>query len=455
MKVTTEPLDDCLISLTIEVGEERTRQAKRQVAREISSEVDIPGFRKGKAPYRAIVRRFGKEAVQQELLNLTAEEVYREALEQEDIQPYAAGELVDFEVSPITLKFEVPLTPQVELGDYRDYRRDFPAVEVTEERLAQALEEVREQNAVLSPADRPAFEGDAIVADIVGRSSEGEVFMEQEGARIVLDDRREETLPGLVDALVGMEPGEEREFSLTMPDNFRIGELQGQEANFRVEVESVYERILPELDDDLARTAGNFDTFEELEDHIKQQLQERVQVEAEGKYAEQVLNDIVDQAKISYPSAVLEEALDDAVENYEEEVSREEHLALEDYLRIQGKTVEDLREELRPGVHESLRRSLVLGKIVQLEGLEVSDEELEEMIDRSSEQWGERADEIREALRTTEEREDLRSRMLANKAAERLIAIAKGEVPEPAHADDTDEIEEAESHEERESSSDN
>jgi len=311
-----------------------------------------------------VVQRLGPEVVQQELVNILAEDVYREALEQEDITPYAPGTLEDVEFEPLKLEFVVPLTPQVDLGDYRGYRREFSESEVTDEALDRALEGIREENAVLNPLDRAATEGDLLAGHLVGRASDGRVFLDEEEARIRLELEADEPIPGLVEALIGIEPGEERTFTLMLSEDFEVEELQGEEAEFTVEVESVYERILPELDDDLARTVGKYDNFEELEADVRDRLRQRRQAQAESEYAEQVLDDIIEQAEVSYPPVMLEETLDDAVESYEVQVERREHMMLKDYLRIQGKTMEDLREELRPGVEESLKRSLVLGEIV-------------------------------------------------------------------------------------------
>lgn len=452
MKITTESIGERQVALTIEVDEERVRRAQRDTARHISREVEIPGFRKGKAPYDVVVQRLGQEVVQQELVNILAEDVYREALEQEEIVPYAPGTLEDVTFDPLKLEFIIPLTPEVDLEDFRSYRREFSEPKVSEEAMDRALEGIREQNAVLNPLDRPANEGNLLEGHLVGRASDGSVFLDEEDARVLLETDADGPIPGLVEALIGLEPGEDRSFTLVLPEDFDVEELRGKEAEFTVDVENVYERILPELDDDLARTVGKYDSFEELEEDVRERLKERQWAQAESEYAEQVLEEVIEQAEVSYPPVMLEEMLDDAVENYEVQVERREHMMLKDYLRIQGKTMEDLREELKPGVVDSLKRSLVLGEIVEREDLEVSDEELDVQIAESSEQYGERAEEVRTALMAPDAQRDIRNRMLANKAIQRLVTIAKGEfsgddeVPE----DETAEVEAPQEVEEKE-----
>lgn len=449
MKITTEPAGERQLSLVIEVDETSVEQGKRRTARQISKEVDIHGFRKGKAPYAVVVQRLGKKVVQQELVAVLAERVYREALEEEGIEPYAPGTLEDTAFDPLTLNFTVPLMPEVDLGEYCEYRLNPPEVEVAEDELDEALQAIREQNAVLAPLDRPAAEGDLLVGELTGRGSDGEEFFHDEEARILLRPEEGVRIPGLVDGLIGLDEGEESTFELVLPEDFQIEELANEEATFEVVVHGVYERILPDLDDDLARTVGNYDTFEELKSSVMERLRERERAEAEGDYAERVLAEIISQAEVAYPPVMLEEATEDALEDYKGRVERREHMMLDDYLRIQGKTREELREELRADVEQSLLRSLVLGEVVEQEELEVSDEALDVQIAESSERYGERADEVRDVLNALEGRRGLRQRMLANKAVERLVAIAKGEAAQEEASEDevteTDEAEEDES----------
>ncbi len=436
MKITTEPAGERRLSLTIEVDEDRVERARRRTTRQISREVDIPGFRKGKAPYEVVVQRFGERVFRQELVNSLAEDVYREALEEEEITPYAPGTLEDTSFDPLTLTFTVPLTPQVDLGDYRAYRLSASDVRISEDDLDEALQAIREQNAVLAPLDRPAAKGDLLVGELIGWTMEGREFLHEEEARILLDPEEVPALPGLVDALIGFKSGEEQAFTMVLPEGFQIEELAGEKVTLEAHVEQVYERILPDLDDDLARTVGNYDTFDDLKASVRQRLEEKERAEIESEYAEQVLRDIIDQADVSYPMLMLEEPLDDAMEDYKARVERQEHMMLEDYLRIQGKTMEELRDELKEDVEASLVRSLVLGELVEQESLEVSEEALDVQIAESSEQYGERADEVRAALSAPAGRRSMRNRMLANKALERLVAIAKGELAEDASADE-------------------
>ena len=430
MKITTEPLENRQLILTIEVDEERAQQAMRRAARQIARQVNIPGFRKGKAPYDVIVQRHGEDTVRKEAADMLAQEAYSEALEQEEIEPYAPGVLDEVVLRPITFRLTIPLRPTVDLSDYRNYRLKPTKVKVSKKEVQQALEAIREQNAVLEPVDRPAALNDMVVMDLAGQTADGVVFLRGNDTRILLDAESTEPAPGFAEAIVGMEADEERTFTLTLPGDFPREELQGQEAEFTAKLAEVYERILPELDDDLARTVGNIDSFKELQEHVRGQLRQAAQEKAGGEYVGQVLEAIIEQTQVEYPPVMLEEELNAAVEDFKQQVSHQARLSLEDYLRIQGKTMEELREELRPQATARLKRALVLGEVVRLEGLEVDEEEIGAHIEQISASWGARADEMRTSLDSGEGRRTVRNRLLVDGAVQRLVAIAKGEAEE-------------------------
>jgi len=436
LKIITEPLEDRQLLLTIEVDEERAQQAMQQATRQIAREVNVPGFRKGKAPYGVIVQRYGEDAIHREAADILAKKVYSEALEQEEIEPYAPGVLDEVLLHPITFRLTIPLRPTVGLGDYRDYRLKPSIVGVHKEEVQQALEEIRQQNAILDPVDRPAALDDVVVIDLVGQTTDGVTLLRRDGIRVLLDAESTDPAPGFAEAVVEMKTGEERTFTLALPDDFPQEGLQGQEAEFTVRLIEVYKRTLPGLDDDLARTIGNFDSFEKLQEHVREQLRRAAQEKADGEYVEQVLKTIIEQARIEYPPVMFEEALDEAVGDVERALKRETRLSLEDYLRIQGKTMEELREDLNPRAAASLKRALVLGEVVRLEGLEVDEEEISAHIKKVSAPWGARASEVQASLDSNEGQRTVRSRLLADKAVQRLIAIAKGEVSEPISAEE-------------------
>jgi len=436
LKITTESLEDRQLLLTIEVDEERAQQAMRRIVRRIAKQVNIPGFRRGKAPYDLIVQRYGEDAIRKDAAEMLAEEVYREALEQEEVESYAPGVLEEIALRPTTFKFTVPLRPTVDLGDYSDYRLKPQKVRVYKKQVQQALEEIREQNAILELVDRPAALSDGVTIGLVGQAAEGVEFLKGDDIRMLLEAESTDPAPGFAEAIVGMEAGEERTFTLPLPDDFPREELRGQEAEFTVKLAEVYESTLPEPDDDLARTIGNFDSLKELKEHIKGQLRQAAQRKADDEYAKQVLETILEQAQVVYPPVMLAKELDAAVKEVEQAVKREAHLSLEDYLRIQNKSMEELRGELQPAAAAHLKRALVMGEVVRLEKLEVDEEEVSAQIEQASASWGVRANEVRASLNSNEGQQAVRNRLLTDKAVRRLVTIARGEATEPVSAEE-------------------
>jgi len=438
LKITTEPLENCQLRLSIELDEERTQQAMRRAARQIARQVNIPGFRKGKAPYSLIVQRFGEDTIRQEAAELMAEEAYGEALEQEEIVPYAPAALEDVELEPIGYKFTVSLPPTVELGDYRAFRLKPKKVRVYKKDVQQALEGIREENAILEPVERPAALGDGVSFGLVGLTAEGEEVFKGDDVHIMLEAESTNPAPGFAEAVVGMEAGEERSFTLALGDDFPRQEFRGQAVDFTVKLVDVYQSILPALDDDLARTVGKFDSLKELEEHIREQLRQAAQRQSDAEYEAQVMETILEQAEVEYPPVMLEEELGSVVGEVEQAIKRDFKLSLEDYLHVRSMSMEELREELEPRAVAHLKRALVLGEVVRQEGLDVDGEEIGAHIEKMSAPWGARAEEVRSSLSSDRGQRAVRSRLLADKAVQRLLAIARGEAPEPTSADEVE-----------------
>lgn len=426
--VTTEPVGKRDLRLTVEIPEERVQQEMRRVAREISAQVHIPGFRKGKAPYSVILQRYGEERLREQVAEDLTREFYRAAIQQEGITPYGPASLEDVQLSPMRLTFTLPLPPVVRLGDYRSLRVEFPSVEVTEGELQNVLEDIRRENAVSEPVEgRSAQPGDLLHIQVEGRTDQGELFLKDDDAEVILDPEDTYPAPGFYSALEGMTPGEERTFRLKMP-----GGQPSEEAEFRVRLQALYHRILPELDDDLARAAGPYPNLEALKEDIRRQLLQMRERAAREEYARTVVQGLVEQAEVEYPSVLLEERLQDLLEQLEERVREEQRMSLQDYLKVTGKTMESLREQLLPIADDQVRWMLVLGQLALAEGLKVSDEEVDQRIQTISEAWGDRAEAMRVQLQKPENREHLSAQILYEKVMDRLIAIARGEpVPEP------------------------
>jgi trigger factor len=423
LKVTSEPAGTRLVKLTIEVPEDRARKAMQRSAKQIAREVNIPGFRKGKAPYQVVLQRFGEETILREAAESLVEKVYMEALEQAEIDALAPGSLDDLSLSPLRFVFTIPLVPIVELSDYHSLRVKPSRVRVMKDEVNEVLEQLREEHVVLEPAgERGAKPGDMLTIAVEGQTEDGSIFLQDEKAEVVFDLEKDYPAPGFYAALEGMVVDEERTFRLDMPDG-----KPSEEGEFKVRLLELFDRILPGVDDDLARTVGNYDNLKALEKDVREKVREQKRKQADDEYAREVVEKVVEQSKVEYPLDLLEDEIDDLVERFGSRIEREVRMSLPDYLKVVGKSEDDLREEFRPQAEERLRRSLVLAEIVQKEEIQVSEEEIEQRIEELVQMWGDQADRAREQFQQGEVSRAVVNDMLVDKVIDHLAAIARGE----------------------------
>jgi len=375
LKVETERLENCQVALTIKVDEERTERGLRNAARRISRKVSIPGFRPGKAPYDVVVRHFGKEVLYQEVLDELGNTVYREALEEAGLEPFGQATLSDYETEPLVLKMVVPLAPVVELGDYRHMRLEPEEEIVTEQEIGEALRRIQEQNTTWEPVERPAQWGDLAIVDIEG-TVKGKTVVGNKGREMILEADSPYPLPGFSDKLLGMAVNEQREFMLTYPEESANRKLAGQQAHFKVRLQELKEQVVPGIDDDLARTVGDYETLEDL----KAELRRNLQAKAEERFADRALTALVERSQIEFPLLLLEREIDDRLEDFDLNL-RKQRLNLDNYLQMRKLTEEEFRKEISPQAEEILKRSLALGRFVESEGLEIEPNKVDKALE--------------------------------------------------------------------------
>lgn len=429
MKVTQEPIADRQVVLTIEVDEERMERALRQAARQLSRRVRIRGFRPGKAPYALVAQAVGEERLYDQALRLLGPQVYEEALAESGIQPYALPPLEVTRRKPPIFQATIPLPPLVELGDYHAIRMTPQEVTVTDEDVDAVLAEIQQDNVQIVPVERPVAANDILTLSL--RISQGDrVLLERENVVFDMAEGSNDLPPEVGEALLGMERGQERELTLAYPADHPDERLAGRSATIHVTLHEVKERRLPEIDDELAQTVGDFESLDELRERIRANLQTRREIEARERLAEEVLAAVMAQARVEFPPLMVERELDEMIADYADHLERR-GLTLEKALEMQGKSEQELRDELRVEARERVRRALVLGKVVEQEGIELEPGEVEEESEAIAQSFGERAEEAREALASEESRRSLTSQLLAQKALRRLVEIATaGEEPE-------------------------
>jgi len=422
VKVATKRLENCQTEMIIEVEPERVEEAMRKAARSISEQTKIPGFRPGKAPYHVVLQMFGRQTVLEEALEDLGPKLYSQALDEAGIDPYGPGKLVDIQWEPLVLTFHVPMPPEVDLGDYRRLRLDVRPVEVTDEEVEKALEEARKAHAVWNPVDREARMGDQVVFQVTFAEEDS---LPETSETVLGEDTT--LLPGLAEKLVGMRAGETRTFELTFPEDWDDEGLAGQTRTITVTVQEVKERELPDLDE-MPALMGDFPDLDALKAHLRSQLMQAKEKERDEELIDKAFTILTEQAKISYPDFMLEEAIEDILADHDS-VLRGQGFTLDDYLRVLHIEREAYRQQQKPEAEQRLRRALVLTKLAELEKLAVEDQEVEARADSLVESSG-NPEMMQQVYRMPELQRYLRNQLLVEKVRQRVLEIVTGRAPE-------------------------
>ncbi|MFV9674366.1 MAG: trigger factor [Anaerolineales bacterium] len=436
MKIERQDLENRQTELQIEVASDQLQTAMQAAARRLSRGTKIPGFRPGKAPYEVIVGKFGEDVIFEEALERLGQEIYRDALEEEKIEPYAPGSLEEvIREDPLKLRYIVPLAPEVGLGAYREIRIPFEDAEVTDEAFEEAIEEIRQRQALIEPVDRPAEETDLVIIDLSGElldpeDEEDAQLLDMKDISVLVDPDTDVPTPGVMEHLLGLAAGDEKSYEYTFPDDNPNEDLRKRAAKFQIKCLEVKSRFIPEWSDEMAQNLGEFESLLDLRVKLRENLQKQAEMEAENQYRDEIMQKIVEGASVEYPPVVLQEETENLLQDLRMRLGNQ-NLALEDYLKIEGKTEENLREELEPEAIERIKRGLVLGKIVEVEELKVEDDEIDAEIKRLVEPLGAEADKrLLEAFESPAGRHRIAMDVLTDKAIRRIIAIAKGEAEE-------------------------
>jgi len=381
LSVFVERKPGWIVELTVEAPPEDLERALGDASRRVGARLRIPGFRPGKAPAVLVERAVGWEALRDAATEDLIPRLYARAVEQENLDPVGDPSVKVGSVErgqPVKFTAEVTVRPVVDLGDYRSLRVDQPHTEVGEEDVDAALEEVRRRFSDLEEVSRPAQAGDVLRCVLVMRRAE-EVVSGGEERDLELD--RERLVPGLVDALIGLEAGAERRFPLTLPADYQQEELRGVTVEADAHIVAVRERILPPLDDELAKRDGSAETLAEMRDHYLRQLVEAASRDDEERFHADVLKALRARVTVDVPAAMVERETERELAALEVRLA-ELGLRFDRYLEYTGGSIEKLRAERRPAATENVRLELALGALAAAEQLEVDELQVDREVER-------------------------------------------------------------------------
>jgi trigger factor len=383
LKIEKEIRDDHQVKLTVEIDAEPFEKAKHRAARQIAKRIKIPGFRPGKAPYGVILRQVGEGQVVEQALDFLIEEQYPEIIKEAEIDPYGPGTLDNVpELDPPTFEFIVPLQAEVELGEYKSISIKYEPPTTGDAEVDEAVEQAREQQAAREKVDRPAEEGDVVFMRVSGvrteveEDEEGTILEERFSSSVIQEAKDEEfPFPGFSQELIGLSTETEKTIPYQYPDDHEDEKLHGVKAEFTVTVTNIQSVVLPDIDDELAKKAGEFDTLEEWRSDIKVKLEENALLTYADEYDDQVIDQIVADSTIKYPPQMIEKEKEDIIQGLEYRLSQQ-GLTKELYMQIRGQDEEGLNEEVTPVAEKRVTRALVLFEIAKLEEIEIDKEKV-------------------------------------------------------------------------------
>lgn len=387
LKINLEPRDDHQVKIVAEFEAPALDKFKVKAARRIASKAKIPGFRPGKAPYDVIVRLYGEEAVEEDALELMMEEVYPEILTEAKISPAAPGTLEDVDKSDsIKFTFVVPLEPTVDLGKYREIRKDYTPQPVTAEQVDEFVQRLRRTYATAEPVDRPAENGDLVYikvdATLLNPTEDDKPeLLKDSPLQLVIgeNDPEENGYPytGFGDELIGLSANAEKTIKYTYPKDSKFEKLRGKKVEFKVLLQNVKKMTLPELNDDFAKMFGEYESLDQFMEGVKLQLETRQQGEYDQGYFEALLDEVAQQATVKFPPQVLEHEMEHIVESVTHDLSHQ-HMDLETYLKTIKKEKDVwMEEDVKPAAAKNLSKSLVMQELSRIEEIKFENEDLQ------------------------------------------------------------------------------
>ena len=385
----TEKQEHSVVALTIEITKAEFEAAKDKAFKKSGKNITVPGFRKGKAPRKMIEKLYGEGVFFEEAFNIIYPDAMEMAVEKSGIKPVGRAD-VDLgdpaEEGGLTIIAKVPVEPEVELGEYKGIEVEKETVKVLQADVKAELNRMAQRNARTETVERKAKKNDTVDIDFEG-FVDGVAFEGGKAEHHELTLGSGAFIPGFEDQLIGCKAGDEKDVVVTFPEEYHAKELAGKEATFKCKVHKVEETILPEIDDEFAKDVS--DTCETLDD-LKKEITERLKAErqeaADNAFEEKVLDAVIDGMKADIPAAMIDAQVDTIVQDFGYRLQMQ-GMGLEQYLKMTGTEMGAFRAMFKDQAERQVKTRLALQKVVELEGITVSDTELEEEYAKMAEQY--------------------------------------------------------------------
>jgi len=426
MSVSVEKLEKGMAKLTIEVDADVFEKAIETVYNKQKNKIQIPGFRKGKAPRKMVERMYGKEIFFEDAANEVINAEYPKAAEEcgEDIVSNPDIDVVQIEAGkPFIFTAEVALKPEVKLGKYKGVEVEKMDLDVTDEEVNAEIDQERNRNArTIEVTDRKVENGDIVTLDFEG-FVDGTPFEGGKGTDYPLTIGSGAFIPGFEEQLIGFEIGKEGDVNVTFPKEYQAEELAGKDATFKCTVKAIKTKELPELNDEFASDVSEFETVAEYKEDVKKKLAERKEAEAKAKREDAAVKAIIEDSEMELPEKMIETQQRQIVNDFAQRLQYQ-GMNMKQYMQYTGNTVEQLMEQVKPQAIERIQSRLVLEAIAAAEKLETSEKEVEEELKKMAEQYKMELDKVKE-LMGERELKTLKDDLAVQKAAKFVVENVK------------------------------
>ena len=418
---SVEKQEKSAVQLVIEIGGEEFEAAVQKAYLKQRNKINVPGFRKGKAPRKIIEGMFGSGVFYEDAINELYPKAYADAVEQEklDVVSWPNVEVLEAGKDGLTFKATVTVRPEVKLGEYKGLTAEKEEVKITDEDIDNELKPYINRASRMVTVEREAQNGDTVVIDFEG-FKDGVPFAGGKAEGHELELGSGSFIPGFEDQLVGTKAGDEKEVNVTFPEEYPEESLAGAPTVFKVKVHEVKEKQEPTLDDEFAKDVSEFDTLEALKKDLADKLMARREENAKKTFESAVLEQVVNNMEVEIPDAMVEYEADQLVNNYAQRIQAQ-GITFENYLKMMGMTMDQMRLQAAESATHQIQSDLALAAVAAAEGIEASDEDVDAEIKNLAEQYKLTEEQVRSAINV----DDLKKDICRKKAAEVIFSTAK------------------------------
>lgn len=414
-----------MVKLVIEATAEEFEAGLNTAYNKSKSKINVPGFRKGKAPRKIIEQLYGQEVFFEDAANAIIPDAYAKACIESELDIVSQPKISVTQLEkgkPFVFEAEVAVRPEVELGNYKGVEVSKIDTEATDADVEEEIKKVAEQNSrTITVEDRAVKDGDMTVIDFEG-FIDGEAFEGGKGENYPLTIGSHSFIDNFEDQIIGMNIGDEKEINVTFPEDYHAEELKGKPATFKVSVKEIKEKQLPDIDDDFAQDVSDFDTLDEYKADLKKKIAERKEAEAKKQKETEAIEKIVADSKMDIPQAMIDTQVTRMAEDFAQRL-QQQGLSLEMYFKYTGLTAEKILDDMKPEAVKRIQNSLVLEAVAKAENIQVSDDEFNAELSKMAEMYKMEVDKIKEFMGESEEKQ-MRDDIAIQKAVDLIVSSA-------------------------------